>query len=54
MNGSADGSKKDTEALERKTLARLLNTPPKPHTTKAEKVSQPKKRGRPSKAKEAN
>lgn len=50
MSISAEDSKKDTEALERRTLGRLLATPPQPKTNKPKKDAPPKKRGRPPKA----
>jgi len=50
MSGSADIPKKDVEALERKTLAKLLVTPPQP-IKKKEQPATPKKRGRPPKVK---
>lgn len=53
MNISAESSKKDTEELERKTLSRLLATPPQPKTSKTKERASPKKRGRPPKGEKA-
>jgi len=52
MSIPPESSKRDTETLERKTLARLLTTPPQPKTSKPKKDAPPKKRGRPPKAKD--